>query len=69
MSGKNLDRLSEAASDFQCMVCGAVFTTDRDRMQHLEKEMHGAVRPGTTEEEKEVAREQERLNEGKRHVI
>jgi hypothetical protein len=27
------------AADFQCFVCGAIFTTEQDRRQHLEKEM------------------------------
>ena len=31
------------AADFQCFVCGAIFTSDEDRRQHLEKEMHGAT--------------------------
>ena len=28
------------SADFQCFVCGAIFTTDEDRKQHLEKEAH-----------------------------
>jgi hypothetical protein len=32
------DTLKKLASDFQCSVCGAIFTTDEDRKQHLEKE-------------------------------
>ena len=35
--------LEEITSDFQCFVCGAVFTTEQDKRQHLEKEMHGAA--------------------------
>ncbi len=31
------------AADFQCFVCGAIFTTEQDRRQHLEKEMHSAT--------------------------
>jgi hypothetical protein len=31
------------AADFQCFVCGAIFTTEQDRRQHLEKEMHEAT--------------------------
>ena len=30
-------------ADFQCFVCGAIFTSEEDRRQHLEKEMHGAI--------------------------
>jgi hypothetical protein len=57
------------AGDFHCFVCGAVFTTDEDKRQHLEKEEHGKVRPDTTEEEKEIARVQEAMNEGHSHVV
>ena len=35
--------MEEITSDFQCFVCGAVFTTEQDKRQHLEKEMHGAA--------------------------
>jgi uncharacterized C2H2 Zn-finger protein len=31
-------------ADFQCFVCGVIFTTDEDRKQHLEKEAHGQLR-------------------------
>jgi hypothetical protein len=37
------DPQKRITSDFQCFVCGAVFTSDQDRRQHLEKEMHGAT--------------------------
>src|SRR6266567_1400504 len=30
-------KIPTIASDFQCFVCGAVFTTDEDRKQHIEK--------------------------------
>ena len=30
--------LPKSTADFQCSVCGAIFTTDQDRKQHLEKE-------------------------------
>ncbi len=30
-------------ADFQCFVCGAIFTSENDRRQHLEKEMHNAT--------------------------
>ncbi|HEX2556894.1 MAG TPA: hypothetical protein VHK86_01100 [Nitrososphaera sp.] len=57
------DELEKITSDFQCFVCGAVFTTDQDRRQHLEKEMHGEVRDGTTREEEETAKKQTELSE------
>ena len=31
------------AADFQCFVCGAIFTTEQDRRQHLEKELQRAT--------------------------
>jgi hypothetical protein len=37
------DPQKKITADFQCFVCGAVFTTDEDRRQHLEKEMHRAT--------------------------
>jgi hypothetical protein len=30
-------------ADFQCFVCGAIFPTEEDRRQHLEKEMHSTT--------------------------
>jgi uncharacterized C2H2 Zn-finger protein len=30
-------------ADFQCFVCGAIFTSEKDRRQHLEKEMHSGA--------------------------
>jgi hypothetical protein len=33
----------KVTADFQCFVCGAIFTTEEDRRQHLENEMHGAT--------------------------
>lgn len=62
-------RLEKVASDFMCYVCGAVFNTDDDRKQHLEKEMHGKVREETTLEEKETARHQEEVNESHHHRV
>ena len=38
------DSQKKITSDFQCFVCGAVFTSDQDRRQHLEKEMHKATK-------------------------
>jgi hypothetical protein len=37
------------AADFQCFVCGAIFTTEQDRRQHLEKEMHSATEKNDSE--------------------
>ena len=43
--------LPKSTADFQCSVCGAIFTTDQDRKQHLEKEAHGVFRDDTTPKE------------------
>jgi hypothetical protein len=37
------DPQKKITADFQCLVCGAIFTSDQDRRQHLEKEMHKAT--------------------------
>ena len=60
---------TKITADFQCSICGAIFTTDEDRKQHLEKEAHGELRNDTTPEEMETAKEQEEYNESHRHRI
>ena len=35
---KSIDDIERMSSDFQCFVCGAIFTTHEDRKQHQEKE-------------------------------
>jgi hypothetical protein len=37
------DPQKKSTVDCQCFVCGAIFTSDQDRRQHLEKEMHKAT--------------------------
>ncbi len=37
------DSKEKITADFQCFVCGAIFTSEEDRRQHLEKEMHSAT--------------------------
>ena len=61
------DTLKKLASDFQCSVCGVIFTTDEDRKQHLEKEAHGILHEGTTKKDKEIAKMQEEENETYSH--
>lgn len=63
---EGLERLD---SDFQCSVCGAIFTTDEDRKQHMEKESHGELHEGTTQNEMKMAKEQEDLNENRYHHL
>ena len=60
------DELEKVTSDFQCFVCGAVFTTDEDRRQHLEKEMHGMEHEGTSRKDVEMAKKQIELSENYR---
>jgi hypothetical protein len=57
-----------SASDFQCFVCGAIFTTDEDRKQHLEKEYLGELH-ASSDQEKEIAKSQEAINESRRHYF
>ena len=37
------DSQKKITADFQCFVCGAIFTSEEDSRQHLEKEMHKAT--------------------------
>jgi len=68
---KQDDRIDipKITGDFQCFVCGAIFATDEDRKQHLEKEAHGQLRDEETTEEKEIAKEQEESEESYPHHI
>jgi hypothetical protein len=50
-------------SDFQCSVCGAIFTTEQDRRQHLEKELAGKAHDETTKHDVDTAKEQTELAE------
>lgn len=61
--------IPKITSDFQCSVCGAIFTTDEDRKQHLEKEAHGQLRDDETSEEEEIAKKQGELEESYPHRI
>ena len=61
--------LGTIVSDFQCSVCGAIFTTDEDRKQHMEKESYGELHEGTIKNEIKMAKEQKDLNENRYHHI
>ncbi|HYT02895.1 MAG TPA: hypothetical protein VEL70_08280 [Candidatus Acidoferrum sp.] len=61
-------KIPTIASDFQCFVCGAVFTTDEDRKQHLEKEALGILL-ASSDQEIETAKSQEAINENRRHYF
>ncbi len=44
-SPKSDSALARISSNFQCFICGSIFTTQEDREQHLQKEeldkLHG----------------------------
>lgn len=61
--------ISKITGDFQCFVCGAIFATDEDRKQHLEKEAHGQLSDDETTEDKEIAKKQEEVEESHSHHI
>ena len=74
MSTKNEDKksydsmdISKITAEFQCFVCGAIFTTDEDLRQHLEKEAHGQLHEDETPEDMEIANKEEELNESRHH--
>lgn len=62
----NIPKLS---ADFQCSVCGSIFTTDQDREQHLKKEADGYLHEGSTSEDNRIARTQQKLNENRIHHV
>lgn len=55
-------------SDFQCFVCGARFTTNEERKQHLEKTSHAGLYGGESPQEKEDTRRQEILSNEENHL-
>jgi uncharacterized C2H2 Zn-finger protein len=61
--------ISKITADFECFVCGAIFTTDEDLKQHLEKEAHGQLHEDETPEDMEIAKkeEEEELNKSRPH--
>jgi hypothetical protein len=68
-SNERSDNIPKETSDFQCFVCGSIFTTDEDRRDHLEKESRGELRDNTTEKEMEIARRQEEIQKNRRHRL
>jgi hypothetical protein len=60
--------VSSISSDFQCFVCGAIFTTDEDRKGHLAKEAKGELL-AFSDDEKQIAIKQEALNERRKHYF
>jgi hypothetical protein len=57
------DELQKITSDFQCFVCGAIFSTDQDKRQHLQKELHGKSRDDASDDRAAIAQEQTELSE------
>ena len=55
-------------SDFQCFVCGAIFTTDEDRKLHLETESKGML-IASSQEERDTAAMQEAMNNNRKHYL
>ena len=68
-SNNRSDNIPKVTSDFQCFVCGSIFTTDEDRRDHLEKESRGELRDNITAEEIETARRQEEVQKNRRHRL
>jgi hypothetical protein len=56
-------------SDFQCFICGSIFTTDDDRKQHLEKESHGESKDPTTPDDILIAVKQQEINDEHEHYF
>ena len=61
-------RILNFVSDFQCFVCGAIFTTDGDRKMHLEMESKGML-IASSQEERNMASVQEAMNNSRRHYL
>ena len=66
---KESGNLPKLSADFQCSVCGSIFTTDQDREQHLKKEADGDLHEGSTSEDIEIARNQQELNKNRIHYV
>jgi hypothetical protein len=62
----NIPKLS---ADFQCSVCGSIFTTDQDREQHLKKEAENGLHDGSTLYDIRIARSQQLLNDNRVHHV
>jgi hypothetical protein len=56
-------------SDFQCFVCGSIFTTDDDRKQHLEKESHGEPEDRSSPDNILIAAKQQEINDAREHYF
>ncbi len=61
--------IPKMSADFQCSVCGSIFTTDQDREQHLKKEADGDLHEGSNSEDIRIASSQQELNENRIHHV
>jgi hypothetical protein len=50
------------SSGFQCFVCGTRFSTNEERIQHLEKEPHGGMYDTGSPQEREDSRRSRRVS-------
>lgn len=64
----NEKMIPRIASDFQCFVCGGIFTTDGDREQHLAMESRGMLL-ASSQEERDMAALQDAMNKGRKHHL
>jgi hypothetical protein len=54
--GRATKEYSRMSSGFQCFLCCATFTTNEERIQHLEKEPHGGMYDTGSPQEREDSR-------------
>lgn len=52
----NLRQYPKVPSGFQCFVCGKQFSTNEERIQHLEKDPHGGMYDTASPQESEDTR-------------
>jgi hypothetical protein len=49
----NYQQYPKMPSGFQCFVCGKLFTTNNERIQHLEEDPHGSLYDTISPQERE----------------
>jgi hypothetical protein len=49
-------RYPKVPSDFECFVCGKKFSTNEERIQHLERDAHGSMYDTASPQEREDTR-------------
>jgi uncharacterized C2H2 Zn-finger protein len=53
---QNPEQSPKMSSGFQCFVCGKVFGTNEERIEHLEKAAHGSMYDTASPQEREDTR-------------